>query len=79
MYKDGMIPLNNMNRFNVRANTFITVNKRFVFDVDLLAIKRNTRNNTRPNDNPANRILEDVCRVPPNVLPKYPEKNDYDK
>lgn len=75
MFQDGMIPLNKMDRFNVRANTSITVNKRFVFDVDLLAIKRNTRNNTRPNDNQGNRILEDVYRVPPTILPKYPEKN----
>lgn len=75
MYQDGMIPLNRMDRFNVRANTSITVNKRFVFDVDLLAIKRNTRNNTRPDNNQGNRILEDVYRVPPTILPKYPEKN----
>jgi TonB-linked SusC/RagA family outer membrane protein len=77
MFQDGMIPLNRMERFNVRANTSITVNKRFVFDVDLLAIKRNTRNNFRPDEGSGfgNRILEDVYRVPPTILPKYPEKN----
>ncbi|CAG5067349.1 TonB-dependent receptor P3 [Dyadobacter sp. CECT 9623] len=75
MYQDGMIPLSKMDRFNIRANTSITVNKRFVFDVDLLAIKRNTRNNTRPDANQGNRMLEDVYRVPPTILPKYPEKN----
>ena len=77
LFQDGMIPLNKMERFNVRANTSITVNKRFVFDVDLLAIKRNTRNNFRPDEGSGfgNRILEDVYRVPPTILPKYPEKN----
>ncbi len=73
--QDGMIPLNKMNRFNVRANTSITLNDKFVFDVDLLAIKRNTQNNIRSDGGQGNRILEDVYRVPPTILPKYPEKN----
>lgn len=75
LFQDGMIPLSRMERFNVRANTSITINKRFVFDVDLLAIKRNTRNNNRPDDNQGNRILEDIYRVPPTILSKYPQKN----
>ncbi|NLR82139.1 TonB-dependent receptor [Chitinophaga eiseniae] len=74
-FQDGMIPLNHSNKYNVRANTSITLSKKFLVYMDMLAIKRNTFYPNRPNGNSGNRILEDVFRVPPTILPKYPEKD----
>ncbi|TWF39732.1 TonB-linked SusC/RagA family outer membrane protein [Chitinophaga polysaccharea] len=74
-FQDGMIPLNHSNKYNVRANTSITLSKKFLVYMDMLAIKRNTFYPNRPNGNSGNRILEDIFRVPPTILPKYPEKD----
>lgn len=73
--QDGMIPLNHSNKYNIRANTSITLNKKFLVYMDMLAIKRNTFYPNRPNGNDGNRILEDIFRVPPTILPKYPLKD----
>ncbi|WP_142688089.1 TonB-dependent receptor [Chitinophaga polysaccharea] len=73
--QQGMIPLNHSNKYNIRANTSITINKKFLVYMDMLAIKRNTFYPNRPNGNDGNRILEDIFRVPPTILPKYPAKD----
>ncbi len=73
-YHGGMIPLNSSKKYNVRANTSITLSKTFLINMDMLAIKRNVSYPNRPNGNQGNRILEDIYRVPPTILPKYPEK-----
>jgi TonB-dependent starch-binding outer membrane protein SusC len=73
--QQGMIPLNHSNKYNIRANTSITLNKKFLVYMDMLAIKRNTFYPNRPNGNDGNRILEDIFRVPPTILPKYPQKD----
>lgn len=73
--QQGMIPLNHSNKYNIRANTSITLNKKFLVYMDMLAIKRNTFYPNRPNGNDGNRILEDIFRVPPTILPKYPVKD----
>jgi TonB-linked SusC/RagA family outer membrane protein len=75
MYQKGMMPVNNASRWNIRANTSVTLSKNFVVNLDMLAIKRNTVQTNRPSGSNGNRILEDVYRVPPTILPKYPEKN----
>ncbi len=72
-YQKGMLPVNNMGRFNIRANTSITLSKNFVVNLDMLAIKRNTLTPNRTSGNNGNRLLEDIYRVPPTILPKYPE------
>lgn len=76
-YQKGMLPVNNSNRYEIRANTSVTLSKNFVVNLDMLAIKRNTIQPNRPNDpnKSGNRLLEDVYRVPPTILPKYPVVN----
>lgn len=75
LYQKGMLPVNNSTRFNIRANTSVTLSKNFVVNLDMLAIKRNTIQPNRPSGSNGNRLLEDVYRVPPTILPKYPEAN----
>jgi TonB-linked SusC/RagA family outer membrane protein len=74
LFQDGMIPLNNASRYNLRANTSISLGKKFLVYLDVLAIKRNTLYPNRANSNGGNRILDDMYRLPPTVLPKYPEQ-----
>lgn len=73
-YHGGMIPNNNSRKYNIRANTSISLSKTFMVNMDMLAIKRNVMYPNRPNGNSGNRILEDIYRVPPTILPKYPEQ-----
>jgi TonB-linked SusC/RagA family outer membrane protein len=75
LYQKGMMPVNNTTRFNIRANTSVTLSKNFVVNLDMLAIKRNTIQPNRPSGSNGNRLLEDVYRVPPTILPKYPDVN----
>ncbi|WP_081163756.1 TonB-dependent receptor [Niastella populi] len=75
LYQKGMLPVNNTSRFNIRANTSVTLSKNFVVNLDMLAIKRNTLTPNRTAGNNGNRLLEDIYRVPPTILPKYPEEN----
>ncbi|MFT3902703.1 MAG: TonB-dependent receptor [Niabella sp.] len=76
IYQKGMIPTNDMSRFNIRANTSITLSKNFLVNLDMLAIKLNYMTPNRTAGNQGNRILEDIYRVPPTTLPKYPSKDD---
>ncbi|MET4544571.1 TonB-linked SusC/RagA family outer membrane protein [Pedobacter africanus] len=75
-YQKGIIPLSNMKRFNIRANTTISLSDKFQVNLDLLAIKRNTQQPNRPSasGNSGNRLLEDMYRVPPTIIPKFPVK-----
>jgi len=73
IYQKGMLPINNTSRFNIRANTSITLSKDFVINLDMLAIKRNVLTPNRTAGNNGNRLLEDIYRVPPTILPKYPD------
>ncbi|MGV3508735.1 MAG: SusC/RagA family TonB-linked outer membrane protein, partial [Sphingobacteriaceae bacterium] len=73
----GIIPLSNMKRFNIRANTTISLSDKVQVNMDMLAIKRNTQQPNRPtaSGTTGNRLLEDMYRVPPTVIAKYPEKD----
>lgn len=76
-YQKGVIPLSNMKRFNIRANTTFSLSDKFQVNLDLLAIKRDTQqpNRLSASGNTGNRILEDMYRVPPTIISKFPEKN----
>jgi TonB-linked SusC/RagA family outer membrane protein len=76
LYQQGMLPVNNTSRFNIRANTSVTLSKKLVVNLDMLAIKRNNTIPNRTTGGNGNRLLEDVYRVPPTILPKYPEKKN---
>ncbi|TZF86300.1 TonB-dependent receptor (plasmid) [Pedobacter sp. BS3] len=77
LYQDGMIPVNHANRYTLRANTSISLSKKFLVYLDALTIKRNTLYPNRPLDNGGSRILDDMYRLPPTVLPKYPDVEGY--
>ena len=74
LFQDGMIPVNKADRFNLRANTSISLGKKFLVYLDVLAIKRNTLYPNRTLSNGGSRILDDMYRLPPTVLPKYPQE-----
>lgn len=74
LFQDGMIPVNNADRFNLRGNTSISLGKKVLLYLDVLTIKRNTLYPNRANSNGGNRMLDDMYRLPPTVLPKYPEE-----
>src|SRR5690606_39869123 len=42
IYQKGMLPLNQMDRFNIRANTTVSLSKKFLVNLDVLGIRRNT-------------------------------------
>lgn len=73
--QEGMIPNSSMDRFNIRANTSISLSEKFLINLDLLAIRRDMSQPNRPSGTGGNRILEDIYRVPPTILPRYPEVN----
>lgn len=77
MYQKGMIPLNKMDRFNIRANTTVSLSKKFLVNLDVLGIRRNTLYPNRTIDNGGSRILDDLYRLPPTVLPKYPQEEGW--
>ncbi|MCK7557415.1 TonB-dependent receptor [Chitinophaga sedimenti] len=75
LYQDGMIPVTWSKRLNLRANTSITLSKNFLVNLDMATIRLQRREPGRPSGSGGNRMLEDVFRVPPTILPKYPDKN----
>ena len=77
MYQKGMLPLNKMDRFNLRANTTVSLSKRFLVNLDILGIRRSTLYPNRTIDNGGSRMLDDLYRMPPTVLPKYPAEEGF--
>lgn len=77
IHQKGMLPLTNMDRFNIRANTTVSLSKKFLINLDVLGIKRLNTYPNRPNSNGGNRMLDDLYRLPPTVLPKYPAEEDW--
>lgn len=77
MYQKGMLPLNKMDRFNLRANTTVSLSKKFLVNLDVLGIRRNTLYPNRGLDNGGIRMLDDLYRLPPTVLPKYPAEDGW--
>ncbi|WP_316813724.1 TonB-dependent receptor [Pedobacter heparinus] len=74
-YQKGIIPNSFMKRFNIRANTTISLSDKFQVNMDMLAIRRDTQEPNRPSGTGGNRILEDMYRVPPTIIPKFPVKD----
>ncbi|MGC4232871.1 MAG: TonB-dependent receptor [Niabella sp.] len=77
MYQEGMLPVTHNQRFNLRANTSITLTDDFVVNLDLLAIRGDRKEPQRPSNDTygGNRLLEDLYRVPPYILPRYPDRD----
>jgi TonB-linked SusC/RagA family outer membrane protein len=71
MNQQGMIPSSAYNRLNFRANTSISFGKTFDVKLDLLAIRRIVSQHER------GRLIEDTYRVPPTILPRYPDRDGY--
>ncbi|CAL1517381.1 TonB-dependent receptor [Chitinophaga sp. MM2321] len=77
-YQEGMTPVTSSKKYNIRANTSISLAKNFQVNMDLLAIKRNILLPNRTLGHNGTRILEDVYRVPPTILAKYPQVEGVD-
>ncbi|MGN5953759.1 TonB-dependent receptor [Sphingobacterium lactis] len=77
MNQKGMLPLNEMDRFNIRANTSVSLSKKFLVNLDVLGIRRNTLYPNRQISNGGSRMLDDLYRLPPTVLPKYPKEEGW--
>ena len=77
MYQDGMLPVTHSERFNLRANTSVTLSDKFVINLDMLGIRSDRKEPQRiSNENlGGNRLLEDLYRVEPTVLPRYPDRD----
>jgi TonB-dependent starch-binding outer membrane protein SusC len=73
LYQKGMLPVNDGKKFNIRANTSVSLTDKFTLYLDALAIKAYNRQPNRPNGTGGNRILQDVFRVPPTVVARYPD------
>ncbi|WP_270087692.1 SusC/RagA family TonB-linked outer membrane protein [Sphingobacterium sp. SYP-B4668] len=77
MSQKGMLPLNNTDRFNIRANTSVSLSKKFLINLDVLGIRRNTMYPNRPISNGGSRMLDDLYRLEPTILPKYPQEEGW--
>lgn len=75
IYQEGMLPTTNSDRFNLRANTSVTLTDKFVVNLDLLAIRDNRKTPQRDDNYGGNRLIEDLYRVPPYILPRYPDRD----
>ncbi|MGV3503643.1 MAG: SusC/RagA family TonB-linked outer membrane protein [Adhaeribacter sp.] len=73
LYQKGMLPVNDGKKFNIRANTSVSLSEKFTLYLDALAIKSYNRQPLRPNGTGGNRMLQDVFRVPPTVVARYPD------
>ncbi len=78
-YQKGIIPLSDMKRFNIRANTTISLSDKFQVNLDMLAIRRNMKQPNRPTATgvTGNRLIDDMYRVPPTVIPRYPDRDGH--
>jgi TonB-linked SusC/RagA family outer membrane protein len=77
LYQDGMMPVLNERRYNLRANTSITLSNKFYFYLDILAIKRDNEYPNASLEHGGTRILNDLYLIPPTVLPKYPAEKGW--
>ncbi|WP_205503773.1 SusC/RagA family TonB-linked outer membrane protein [Rufibacter psychrotolerans] len=75
MDQEGMLPNTSMSRFNIRANSSFSLSDKFLVNLDLLAIRRNTSQPNKATRAGGSRLLEDIYRVPPTILPRYPAVN----
>lgn len=77
IHQGGMIPNTESNNYQIRANTSTTLSKSFVVNLDMFLLKKNSEQANRPNDASisGNRILQDIYRTPPDILPVYPQKD----
>lgn len=74
-YQGGMTPVTSSKKYNIRANTSVSLAKNLQVNMDLMAIKRNILLPNRTLGNDGTRLLEDVYRVPPTIVPRYPRKD----
>lgn len=75
LYQDGITPKRDFERFSFRANTGVTLTKNLSMLLDLVAVRgRNRSEITRFSLN--NLILREVYNTPPNIVPKYPIRED---
>src|SRR5690606_6935583 len=75
MDQGSMLPHSHVKRFNIRANTTVTLADNFLVNLDFTAIKRNRQLVNRTTTSGTFRFLEDLYRVAPNILPRYPDRN----
>ncbi|WP_181151339.1 TonB-dependent receptor [Sphingobacterium gobiense] len=75
MDQGSMLPNTNVKRFNIRANTTVTLADNFLVNLDFTAIKRNRELANRATSGGTFRLLEDLYRVAPNVLPRFPDRD----
>lgn len=75
MDQGSMLPHSHVKRFNIRANTTVTLADNFLVNLDFTAIKRNRQLVNRVTTSGTFRFLEDLYRVAPNILPRYPDRN----
>ncbi len=74
-FQDGMLPVNSADKYTLRANTSISLSKKVLMYLDVLTIKRNTTYPNRALSNGGSRMLDDMYRLPPTILPKYPKED----
>ena len=75
MDQGSMLPHSDLKRFNIRANTTVTLADNFLVNLDFTAIKRNRQLVNRVTTSGTFRFLEDLYRVPPDILPRFPDKD----
>lgn len=71
----GMLPNSSSSRFNIRANTTVSLSDNFLMNLDILAIKRDIKEPYAPGGSGGNRMLEDLHLVRPNLVPKFPSND----
>jgi len=72
--QQGMIPNTNTKRYNIRANTTVTLADNFLVNLDFMTIKRNRDMINRVTTSGRLRFMEDLYRVSPITLPRFPNK-----
>lgn len=73
MYQKGMIPKTETDKLNIRANTTVNLASNLTMNLDALLIKRDFQTLNRTQVSNGNHILGDIYRVPPTILPRYPD------
>ncbi|WP_255501677.1 SusC/RagA family TonB-linked outer membrane protein [Olivibacter sp. SDN3] len=73
--QEGMIPLSGTSRYQVRANSTVSLRDNISMQLDVFATRRDVTRSERPQGTGGNRMLEDMYRVPPTIVPKYPDQD----